>query len=121
LTLGVSAYVFTTLAGALAIDRSRRIIDDPLTERDEARQRRERRAYGRALLVPGIGPAVAIARADTAMRAWGAGMAGLTQAVSVGLVIVGMHRLARARRLERLSFSAMGTAQEAHVAMRVRF
>jgi hypothetical protein len=121
LAVGTLSYVFSTLAGALVIDRSRRITDDPLTETDEARVRRDRRAYGRALLVPGIGPAVAIARADTAMRAWGAGMAGLTQAIGVGLVIVGAHRLARARRLERLSFSAMGTAQEAHVAVRVRF
>jgi hypothetical protein len=95
--------------------------DDAFTPQDEGRHRRERRAYGRALLIPGVGPALAIPRADTAMRAWGAGMAGLTQALCLGMVIVGAHRLARARRFERLSFSAMGTAQAAHVSMRLRF
>ncbi len=117
LVLGTSTYVFT----ALAIDKAREMTDDPLTEENEARHRADRRAFGRALLIPGIGPALAIGKADTALRAWAAGFAGLSQAVSVGLVVVGIHRLRRARRLERLSFSAMGTAQEAHVALRVRF
>lgn len=121
LVLGTTSYVFTTLAGALTIDKARELTDDPLTEENEARHRADRRAFGRALLIPGIGPGLAIARADTAMRAWAAGFAGLTQAVSVGLVVVGIHRLRRARRLERMSFSAMGTSQEAHVSLRVRF
>jgi hypothetical protein len=120
-TLGITAYVFTTLAGALTIDKAREMTDDPLTPENEARHRADRRAYGRALLVPGIGPGIAIARADTAMRAWGAGFAGLAQGLAVGLTIVGIHRLARARRLERLSVAAMAGSREAHVSLGVRF
>lgn len=121
LTLAASAYLFTSLSGALAIDRSRDLVDDPLTERDEGRAARQRRAFGRALLIPGVGPALAIARADTAVRAWGAGVAGLAQAVGAGLALVGVHRLARAQRLERVRVSAMGGAGQAHVALQVRF
>ena len=42
-------------------------------------------------------------------------------AVGAGLALVGVHRLARARRLERVRVSAMGGARQAHVALQVRF
>jgi hypothetical protein len=121
LTLGGMAYVYTSLAGAIAIDKARDMHDDPLTLENEARARADRRAFGKALLIPGIGPALAIPKADTALRAWGAGMAGLTQAVALTMTIVGIHRLGRANRLERLSFGAMATGQQAHASMTVRF
>jgi hypothetical protein len=121
LTLGGMAYVYTSLAGAIAIDKARDMNDDPLTLENEARARSDRRAFGKALLIPGIGPALAIPKADTALRAWGAGMAGLTQAVALTMTIVGIHRLGRANRLERLSFGAMATGQQAHASMTVRF
>jgi hypothetical protein len=121
LTLGGMAYVYTSLAGAIAIDKARDMNDDPLTLENEARDRADRRAFGKALLIPGIGPALAIPKADTALRAWGAGMAGLTQAVALTMTIVGIHRLGRANRLERLSFGAMATGQQAHASMSVRF
>lgn len=121
ITLGGMAYVYTSLAGALAIDKARDMHDDPLTLENEARDRSDRRAFGKALLIPGIGPALAIPKADTALRAWGAGMAGLTQAAALTMTIVGIHRLGRANRLERLSFGAMATGQQAHASMTVRF
>lgn len=120
--LGGLAYLYTSLAGALAIDKARGLAtDDPGTPGNEGRARAERRAYGRALLVPGIGPALAIPRADTAIRAWGAGIAGVTQAVAIGMTIVGLYHLGRAHRLERLSLGAMAGAQQAHVSLAVRF
>lgn len=121
ITLGVTAYVYTSLAGALVFDKARDMRDDPLTMEDEGRDRADRRAYGRALMIPGIGPALAISKADTAMRAWGAGMAGLTQAAALTMTIVGLHRLGRANRRERLSFGAMASGQQAHASMTVRF
>lgn len=121
LTVAGAAYVLSSLAGAIAIDRSRDLGDDPLTEVDEGRRGERRRAFGRALLIPGVGPALAIARADTATRAWAAGVAGLTQAVGAGLAVVGIQRLVRARRLERLSLSATGSSRGAHVSLQVRF
>jgi hypothetical protein len=98
--------------------------DDPLTLEDESRPRDERRAFGRALLIPGIGPALAIPQADTALRAWAAGMSGLTQAAAAAITIVGIHRLGRARRferLERLSLGGVASAQGGHVALHGRF
>jgi hypothetical protein len=121
ITLGVTAYVYTSLAGALVIDKARALHDDPLSMENEARHRADRRAYGKAMLIPGIGPALAIPKADTAMRAWAAGMAGLAQAAAVTMTLVGIHRLGRARRLERLSWGAMASSQQAHVSMAVRF
>lgn len=115
------SYLFTSLGGALAIDRARDMVDDPLTPQDESRGARARRGYGRALLVPGIGPALAIARADRAMRAWAAGVAGLGQVVGVGLVALGAHRLARGRRYKRLSLAAMATPEHAQVTLGLRF
>lgn len=121
LTIAGAAYLFTSLAGAIAIDRARDFEDDPLTEADEGRRGDRRRAFGRALLVPGIGPAVAIHRSDSAVRAWGAGVGGLAQAVGAGLALLGTIRLARAHRLERMSVSAAGDARSAHVSLSVRF
>jgi hypothetical protein len=121
ITLGVTAYVYTSLAGALVIDKSRALHDDPLTMENEARHRADRRAYGKAMLIPGIGPALAIPKADTAMRAWAAGMAGLAQAAALTMTVVGIHRLGRARRFERLSWGAMAGSQQAHVSMSMRF
>jgi len=116
-----TAYLFTSLAGALAIDRARDITDDPTTPENEGHQSARRRSFGRALLVPGIGPALAIARGETAVRSWAAGVAGISQALGVGLAAVGVHRLLRARRLERLSLSAAGSSRQAHVSVQVRF
>lgn len=117
---GISYFV-TSLSGAVAIDRARDLTDDPNTEPDEGQRGQQRRAYGRALLIPGIGPALAVARSDGAVRAWAAGVAGLTQALGAGLAILGTHRLVRARRLERLSLSAMGSSRQAQVSLQVRF
>ncbi len=121
LAVAGTAYLFTSLAGAVAIDRADDMVDDPITPEDEGRQGRQRRSFGRALLIPGLGPALAIARADTAVRSWAAGIAGLSQAFGAGLAVIGMHRLGRARRLERLRLSAMGTSRQAQVSLQVRF
>lgn len=120
-SVAISAYALTSLAGAMAIDRARDFEDDPLTEPDESLRGDQRRAFGRALLIPGIGPAIAIHRSDSAVRAWAAGVSGLAQALGVGLVLLGTHRLARAHRLERLAVSASGDRLGAQVSLRVRF
>lgn len=115
------SYLFTSLGGALAIDKARKRSDDPLTEEDETRGADRQRAYGRALLIPGVGPILAVHRADRAIRGWAAGVAGLGQAVGVGLTILGVHRLARAKRLQRLSVAAMATGRQANVTVGIRF
>ncbi|MEM7155811.1 MAG: hypothetical protein AAF799_23370 [Myxococcota bacterium] len=118
---GVS-YLFTSLAGALAIDRARDMVDDPDTlDVDESARADDRRRFGRALLIPGIGPGLAIARADTATRAWAAGVAGLTQGLGAGLVVLGIARLGRAKRLERLNVTGMASSRGAQVSVGLRF
>ena len=127
LSLGGFTYLYVSLAGALVIDKARNMqSDDPLTPGNEGRARDERRAFGRAMLIPVVGPALAIPKADTALQAWGAGLATITQLTAVTMTLVGMHRLARARRFERLeqqrlSMGAMASAQGGQVSLAVRF
>lgn len=127
LSLGGFTYLYVSLAGALIIDKARTMpSDDPLTPGNEGRARDDRRAFGRAMLIPGIGPALAIPKADTALQAWGAGLATITQLTAVTMTLVGLHRLGRARRLERLEqqrlrVGAMASSQGGHVALSVRF
>src|SRR5688500_7079928 len=104
-SIGGVAYLTTSLAGALAIDRARDFTDDPLTEEDESQRGDRRRAFGFALLVPVAGPFVAIPRADTAMRAWAAGISGVAQAAALGLTIAGLVRRSASRRAHRLAFA----------------
>lgn len=126
-SLGAFTYLYVSLAGALIIDKARTMPgDDPFTPGNEGRARDERRAFGRAMLIPGIGPALAIPKADTALQAWGAGLATITQVTAATMALVGIHRLARARRLERLeqqrlSLGAMASSRGGHVAVSVRF
>lgn len=127
LSLGGFTYLYVSLAGALVIDKARSMpSDDPFTPGNEGRARDERRAFGRAMLIPVVGPALAIPKADTALQAWGAGLATITQLTAVTMTLVGLHRLARARRFERLeqqrlSLGAMASAQGGHVALSMRF
>lgn len=127
LSLGGFTYLYVSLAGALIIDKARSMpSDDPLTPGNEGRARDDRRAFGRAMLIPGIGPALAIPKADTALQAWGAGLATITQLTAVTMTLVGIHRLARARRFERLeqqrlSVGAMASSQGGHVSLSMRF
>lgn len=127
LSLGGFTYLYVSLAGALVIDKARSMpTDDPLTPGNEGRARDDRRAFGRAMLIPVIGPALAIPKADTALQAWGAGLATITQLTAVTMTLVGLHRLGRARRFERLeqqrlSLGAMATTQGGQVSMSMRF
>ena len=127
LSLGGFTYLYVSLAGALIIDKARSMpSDDPFTPGNEGRARDDRRAFGRAMLIPGIGPALAIPKADTALQAWGAGLATITQLTAVTMTLVGIHRLARARRFERLeqqrlSVGAMASSQGGHVSLSMRF
>ncbi len=114
LVTGGAAYLFSSLAGAIAIDRSRDFGEG-------TRRRDQRRSFGRRMLIPGVGPALAIASSDRAVRSWGAGVAGLAQAVGAGIAIIGIHRLGRARRLERVRVHALATPDQAHVGLQFRF
>ena len=127
LSLGGFTYLYVSLAGAIIIDKARNMQTDiPGTPGNEGRDRDERRAFGRAMLIPFVGPALAIPKADTALQAWGAGLATITQLTAGTMTLVGMHRLARARRYERLeqqrlSVGAMASREGGQVSLAVRF
>jgi hypothetical protein len=121
ITMGVVSYLSTSMAGAVAIDRARDLEDDPLTEADESAHASDRRAFGRALLIPIVGPYVAIPRADTALRGWAAGLSGVAQGVALGLTIAGIVRRSRALRPSRVAVSPIAGREGAGISMRVRF
>jgi hypothetical protein len=118
-TLG-TFYFFSSLAGALVIDKGRKPRHDSTTGALERPDRR-RTNYGRALLVPVAGPFIAMAYSDTAMQRWGAVLNGAAQVTGVVLVLAGMVRNARARRWERMSFGAGPAAGGATISLSGRF
>ena len=121
ITIGVAAYLSTSMAGAVAIDRARDFEDDPLTEEDESARGDDRRAFGRALLIPVAGPFVAIPRADTALRGWAAGISGLAQGAALGLTIAGLVRRSNAKHPRNFAVAPSAGASNAGVVLQGRF
>jgi hypothetical protein len=118
-TLG-TFYFFSSMVGALAIDKGRQPKHDPMTGALEGPDRR-RISYGRALLVPVAGPFIAMAHTDTAIQRWGSALTGAAQVTGALLVLAGMVRNARARRWERVSLGAGYGAGGASVSIAGRF
>ncbi len=121
ISIGVATYLTTSMAGAVAIDRARDFEDDPLTEEDESARGDDRRAFGRALLIPVAGPFVAIGRADTALRGWAAGMSGVAQGVAVGLTLAGLVRRSAAKHPRNLAVAPAAGSGHAGVVLQGRF
>jgi hypothetical protein len=97
------AYICTSLAGAIAIDKAKRAgHDDPLTIEVEHGVDRRRRAFGRALLVPVAGPFLALGYTDSALRRWAAAFAGGAQLLGVAMIAAGVIAGGRERRARRL-------------------
>ena len=96
------AYTFTSLAGAIAIDKAKRDHVDPVTWETSQRIDPRRRAFGRALLVPGVGPFIAIGYTDSARKRWGAAMSGSLQLMAVAMITGAAIARARSRRDQRL-------------------
>lgn len=113
LALFGSAYLSSSLAGVANIDRK---FEDP---RDDARAR----AYGNRMLIPIVGPWVAISQSDSATKGWFTGLAGVAQGVGIALATVGAIRLSRAhrRRVQQFSVSPGMRAEGGHIQMSFRF
>lgn len=121
ITIGAATYLATSMAGAVAIDRARDFEDDPLTEENESARGDDRRAFGRALLVPLAGPFVAIPRADTALRGWAAGISGVAQGAALGLTIAGLVRRSAAKHPRNFAVAPAAGSGHAGVVLRGRF
>jgi hypothetical protein len=90
-TIGIP-YTFTSLAGAIVIDKAE---DD------------RRRAYGRALLVPVVGPFFAIGYTKSATSRWAAAFSGTLQVVAAGMLTAAVVATVRRKRsTQRLNMSA---------------
>jgi hypothetical protein len=90
-TIGIP-YTFTSLAGAIVIDKA----EDP-----------RRRAYGRALLVPVVGPFFAIGYTNSATSRWAAAFSGTLQLAAAGMLTAAVVATVRRKRAaHRLNMSA---------------
>ena len=113
-------YFFTSLAGAVIIDKARDRKTDAYTgEKQELDTRRLN--YGRALLVPVAGPFIGLAYTSSAKERWAAALTGAVQVTGVVLTMVGLTQKARARRAQRYSVGAQVAAGTAMLSLGGRF
>lgn len=110
ITAGV--YLFTSLAGVIAIDKAndRRdsYVDNPLLPDAERPPHERQRRRGRSLLVPIAGPFLAMRHSETALQSYGLAVAGTLQAAGLAIAIVGAVRNGKRRRAKRTSLTANG-------------
>lgn len=117
-TVAGTFYFFTSLAGAVVIDKARRsdVVGTGKTTIDTRRLN-----YGRSLLVPVAGPFIAMRFSHSATERWALALTGVAQTAGVVLALVGASRRARARRAERLGFAPGFVAGGATVGVQGRF
>jgi hypothetical protein len=120
--LGVlgGVYFFTSLSGAIIIDRARDGKYDETTGLHTGPDER-RMKYGRGLLVPVVGPFISLAYTDSARERWAASISGLAQVSGAVLTIAGIVAKGRIRRAQRLGWTAGGTQGGGMVALHGRF
>lgn len=117
-SLGVF-YFFTSLAGAVAIDKARDGHRDSITGAHSIDKRKLN--YGRGMLIPIAGPFIAMGYTDSAKQRWAAVFTGSVQAAGAVLVLAGMVRNARLRRWERMQIGAGYAPGGAGVSISGRF
>jgi hypothetical protein len=111
-------YTFTSLAGAIIIDKAKTGPDELTGERHVDVRRR---AYGRSLLVPVVGPFIAIHHGQSAKDRWGAAFSGAVQVAAVGLVGAALISGVRRRRQQRVNMTASIDPGGATIGMTARF
>ncbi|MBK6918357.1 MAG: hypothetical protein IPH07_13255 [Deltaproteobacteria bacterium] len=109
-------YGFTALGGAVAIDRARKS-RPPGSPAPHA----GREAYGRALLVPLVGPFLAMPRTHSATDRWLDAAAGVLQLGGAVFTLVGVAQARRIRMFERFRMSAGMQAGGAQLSFSGRF
>lgn len=119
-TMLTTIYLMTSLRGAFAIDRARKSRTDPLTGQEWPIDQR-RVAYGRALLVPVLGPFVAIGYTDSAVARLGAAVSGTAQVAGAVMLLAGIVAKRRIRRARRFGWTAGATHDGAMVGIHGRF
>ena len=97
IVLGIS-YLATAITGAVLIDDA----NNDFSRERSSYERAAQEAVGRRLLVPGIGPFLAIAPARSAFAGLGLGLVGAVQVTGLALAAGGIVRFARHRRQRKL-------------------
>ena len=113
-------YLVTSLRGAFAIDRARKSRTDPLTGQEWPIDQR-RVTFGRTLLVPVLGPFVAMGYTDSAVARLGAAVSGTAQVAGAVMLLAGIVAKRRIRRARRFGWTAGATHDGAMVGIHGRF
>jgi len=113
-------YFFTSLSGAIIIDKARDGRVDAYTGARSGPDTR-RINYGRGLLVPVVGPFISLAYTDSARERWAASFSGLAQVSGAVLLLAGVVAKARIRRAQRLGWAAGGIQGGGAVTISGRF
>jgi hypothetical protein len=113
-------YFFTSLSGAIIIDKAR---DGELDAYTGVRSGPDKRRinYGRGLLVPVVGPFISLAYTDSARERWAASFSGLAQVGGAVLLLAGVIAKGRIRRAQRLGWAAGGIQGGGAVTVSGRF
>ncbi len=113
------AYLYTSVLGAIAIDKGRKGHTDPTT--GQSVHDDERIAFGRRLMVPVVGPFMAIGHTDSALRKWGSAMSGLAQVGGVAMLVTGVVLKRRAARERRFGITASASGNGGGILVHGRF
>jgi len=119
-TLFAATYFYTSALGAIAIDKGRKSGIDPTTGLPRTSDTR-RIAFGRRMLIPVVGPFMAIGHTNHAFKRWGASISGVLQLGSVALVVTGIVLKSRAARERRFGWTAGATRDGGGIAIHGRF
>lgn len=110
------SYLSTAFAGAVIWDDSRASSQGPMS-----RDVRRRLRYGATLMVPGVGPLVAMGWSGSAVRSMGLGISGALQVGGLVMTYIGARNHIRMNRQRWLSIGGAATSSLAQASLRIRF
>ncbi len=115
-SLFLVSYLSTAFAGAVIWDDSRASSQGPMS-----RDVRRRLRYGATLMVPGVGPLVAMGWSGSAVRSMGLGISGALQVGGLVMTYIGARNHIRMNRQRWLSIGGAATSSLAQASLRIRF
>ena len=123
LALTGATYFFSALFGAIAIHKARKaaVPDNPLTPEDEARPTDRDRKRGQALMIPVVGPFLAMKHTPSVTNQFGNAFNGALQVTGVVLAIVGAVRQSRYNQAKRWGVAAAPGPEGARISFDVHF
>jgi hypothetical protein len=116
-------YLFSALSGAITIDKARKRAkpDDPNSPANEAHSTDRERKRGQLLMVPIVGPFLAMKHTDSAVQQFGNVFNGTVQITGIVLAIAGAVRQSRYNQAKRWGLAAAPGPEGARISFDVRF